>query len=442
MSFQDLTLRILRFFNSCSRAIQKSTEVGHIYNLFRTEFDKYENYFNGNNKNIEITISIRPEYFFKELTKYVNPDDCLSMKIDLFDGKVKEECKIFRNLNYDELFSFARDSRIRYTTSSKDTLLEELDGLLFKRMIHYFSSLFSKIIFIPDFRKISEEEEDQKSNVVDGKNIISEMFKMQLPKYGQEENKLKFLKIQEFVRDLLDDLNINIEIPHDKKNMLVEMNGYRRPLESFGTGIRELVIMCSALALYEEHIVCIEEPEIHLHPYLQRKFINFLLHKTNNTYFITTHSNVFLDYNENISIYHVTYNKLKTEVSLADTNEKCCTILDDLGYKASDLLQANGIIWAEGPSDRIFLKRWIKLLNNDFNVDFIEGIHYSIMFYGGKLLSHVSMKPFQFFTDEFIYLLRLNKNAMIIIDRDGISPASRLNQTKARINAETERGNC
>jgi len=429
---------ILRFFNSCSRAIQKNTEVSQIYNLFRAEFNKYENYFNGNKKNLEITISIRPEYFFKELTKYVNPDDCLTMKIDLFDGKVKEECKIFRNINYDKLFSFARDSKIGYSTSNKDTLLEELDKLLIKKMMHYFSSLFSKIIFIPDFRKISEEEEDQKSNVVDGKNIISEMFKMQLPTYGQEENKLKFLKIQKFVRDLLDDQNINIEIPHDKKNMLVEMNGYRRPLESFGTGIHELVIMCSALALYEKHIVCIEEPEIHLHPYLQRKFINFLLNKTNNTYFITTHSNVFLDYNENTSIYHVTYNKLKTEVSLADTNEKCCTILDDLGYKASDLLQANGIIWVEGPSDRIFLKRWIGLLNSDF----IEGIHYSIMFYGGKLLKHISMKSSKFLTDEFIYLLRVNKNAMIIIDRDGISSNSQLNQTKKRINAETNKGNC
>ncbi len=309
-------------------------------------------------------------------------------------------------------------------------------------MMNYFFDLSSKMIFIPDFRKISEQKEDQESNIIDGKNIISTMFEMQLPTYGQEENKKKFLKIIEFIRDLLDDQNINIEIPHNKENILVEMNGYRRPLESFGTGIHELVIMCSALALYEEHIVCIEEPEIHLHPYLQRKFINFLLRKTNNTYFITTHSNVFLDFYDNTSIYHVTYNKLKTKVSLANTDEKCCSILDDLGYKASDLLQTNGIIWVEGPSDRIFLKRWIELLNDDLNKPFIEGTHYSIMFYGGKLLRHISMESSQFLIDEFIYLLKINKNSMILIDRDGISSVTQLNKTKARINAETKRGNC
>jgi hypothetical protein len=124
-------------------------------------------------------------------------------------------------------------------------------------------------------------------------------------------------------------------------------------------------------------------------------------------------------------------------VSRVNTNEQCCAILDDLGYKASDLLQANGIIWVEGPSDRIFLKRWIELLNSNF----IEGIHYTIMFYGGRLLRHISMKH-QFLTDEFISLLRINKNAMIIIDRDGISSNAQLNQTKKRINAETKRGNC
>ncbi|GAI99803.1 unnamed protein product, partial [marine sediment metagenome] len=207
---------------------------------------------------------------------------------------------------------------------------------------------------------------------------------------------------------------------------------------SFGTGIHELIIICKVLALSEKSIVLIEEPEIHLHPHLQRKFINLLINKNDNIYFITTHSNVFLDFNQNISIYHVTHNRSETSVSHVNSDKKCYSILEDLGYKASDLLQTNGIIWVEGPSDRIYLKRWIKLLRKDF----IEGIHYTIMFYGGRLLNHVSMECQQFLTDEFISLLRINKNAMIIIDSDKIYPEDQINETKKRIENETEEGNC
>ena len=42
-----------------------------------------------------------------------------------------------------------------------------------------------------------------------------------------------------------------------------------------------------------------------------------------------------------------------------DTYRDSCHILDDLEARASDLLQANGIVWVEGPSDRIYFKNRI-----------------------------------------------------------------------------------
>ncbi len=48
-----------------------------------------------------------------------------------------------------------------------------------------------------------------------------------------------------------------------------------RSLESFGTGIRQLVILCFAIGFKNEHIVCIEEPESFLHPTLQPRFLGF-----------------------------------------------------------------------------------------------------------------------------------------------------------------------
>lgn len=111
-------------------------------------------------------------------------------------------------------------------------------------------------------------------------------------------------------------------------------------------------------------------------------------------------------------------------------------ILDDLGYKASDLLQANSILWVEGPSDRIFLNKWISILDPDL----LEGVHYSVMFYGGRLLAHVTMSNDN--ENNLIKLLRINRNSIIIIDRDGLSDTAIINDTKTRIENETTRGIC
>ncbi len=171
------------------------------------------------------------------------------------------------------------------------------------------------------------------------------MLEMQTPSIGDEYKKEQFDKIKFFVKKLLNEKNLEIEIPHTKDDIYISMHGNRLPLDSYGTGIHQLIILCSALVMNTDKIVCIEEPEVYLHPELQRIFLNFLINYTNNIYFISTHSNIFIDFN-------------------------------------------NGIIWVEGPSDRIYLKNWILLLDENLE----EGLHYSIMFYGGRLLSHLSVK--------------------------------------------------
>jgi hypothetical protein len=110
------------------------------------------------------------------------------------------------------------------------------------------------------------------------------------------------------------------------------------------------------------------------------------------------------------------------------------SIAVDLGYRPSDLLQTNAILWVEGPSDRLYLRNWLNVAAGDL----IEGTHFSIMFYGGRLLNHLSANDPD--VDDFISLRRLNRNVAILMDSDRARPGERLNATKRRVRDEVDAG--
>ena len=201
------------------------------------------------------------------------------------------------------------------------------------------------------------------------------------------------------------------------------------PISSLGTGIHQVIILAAAVTLLENTVVCIEEPEIYLHPELQKKFIEYITRNTNNQYFITTHSNAVFDCFD-VNIYHCRLDNGKTTCNLAAIATQKYSILNDLGCKASDILQSNCIIWVEGPSDRIYVNKWIAEKEPTLR----EGLHYSIMFYGGRLLSHLSADNDE--VNEFIKLICINRNMAIFIDSDKTYPNKPLNATKKRIKEE------
>lgn len=292
------------------------------------------------------------------------------------------------------------------------------------------------IEFIPAIRKIG------KSGTIpedfSGFGIIERLAILQNPPLAEQHLRKKFDDINIFVRTVLENESATLDIPHDKSMILVHMDRKILPLSSLGTGTHEVIILAAAATVLENSVLCVEEPELHLHPLLQKKLITYLSEATTNQYLFTTHSAHLLD-TEWAEIFHVHYTNDQTVVSAISSTKEKSNICHNLGYRASDILQSNCIIWVEGPSDRIYIKHWLSSIDDSL----IEGVHYSIMFYGGRLFSHLTADDLDdenYRVNDFISVRKLNRNTTIVFDSDKSGSRVRLNKTKKRLKEEFNKG--
>lgn len=230
---------------------------------------------------------------------------------------------------------------------------------------------------------------------------------------------------------------------------LVNENG-KIPISNSGSGLRTILLVLTKLFLETREttnynfeplltntVFIFEELENNLHPAIQRNLFEFLYHwvrKNNSQIFLTTHSTVPINMfsgRDNVTLTHIKKenNQIITNSALSFIENE--DILMNLGVRASDILQSNAVIWVEGPSDRIYINKWIELYSNG---TLKENIHYQILFYGGRLLSHLTGKVDE--SNELIQLFRANLHSIIVIDSDKTDSKKRINKTKQRIKNE------
>ena len=225
------------------------------------------------------------------------------------------------------------------------------------------------------------------------------------------------------------------------------------PLSSSGSGLKTVIlVLLNLLVIPEiqtkkksEFTFAFEELENNLHPALLRRLFQFLEKYAvteGATIFLTTHSSVALDLfglSKNAQIIHVTHNGEAAQATTVSAHFDHLGVISELGAKPSDLLQANGIIWVEGPSDCIYLNRWIDLFSEG---ELQEGRDYQCAFYGGSLLARTQFASPEDAEAQLINLFRLNPNIVVVCDGDRTAEdgeGSRIKDRVRRIKAEVKK---
>lgn len=212
-------------------------------------------------------------------------------------------------------------------------------------------------------------------------------------------------------------------------SVYIRIGNEEHPVEHLGDGLQHLIIM--TLPLYEHRdkplFLFIEEPDLFLHAGYQRRLIEkFIGDSDRELYvFVTTHSSQFLDItipDGHCSVYRFERRSEDTNDSQGEQHFRVTRsgigdgrLLEDVGVTPSSVLLANCTIWVEGVTDRKYFRKCIQLYfeKHREKKDYIEGLHYSFVEYGGSNITHWS-----FLDDEGIDVERLCAKLILIADKD------------------------
>lgn len=257
---------------------------------------------------------------------------------------------------------------------------------------------------------------------------------------GKEEGRIFIKEFQEFISKQFYGGQEFTLIPQKNEGYLnVKIGGQEKPLHELGDGIKQLITILYKIFEYKNNskLFFIEEPELNLHPGFQRKLMEILQLDIFNKhqYFITTHSNHFIDScfdYENISIYKFTnINNSNKKFKISYTSSNDVSLLQSLGVNNSSVFMANCTIWIEGISDKILIKKYLEKYFEKNNINkYKEDINYAFVEYGGNNITHWDFES----TDSIdtINSIGITNRSFIICDNDNDSKGKKERKQKLK----------
>jgi predicted ATP-dependent endonuclease of OLD family len=274
----------------------------------------------------------------------------------------------------------------------------------------FLKKIFFLILQTGETKEIIKSREvlrkSKKSEIADVSKKITEKIQKILSTNDVEVSvsaEVDFSKIFSYTSKFIDHTSLAKHIP-DGVDIL-----------SCGTGIQSMFILSlletyAEIAKRDDSILLIEEPEVYLHPTLQRKMFEALREIAGiNQVIYTTHSPIMIsDLWVDDSIKLVTLENGETSINEIDVEK----IINELGIRYEDTLNAKAIVFVEGKDDLKIFERIERFLSKDRNQI--------------KFISTDSFKSMHLFAQmKILFSDNVNAEFYCIADSDGVESVER-----------------
>lgn len=285
----------------------------------------------------------------------------------------------YLNQRYMELLKEVMAGRVWYSNEEQTFTEQVRDGFTPSRSENYrfvgdavreaYQSLFSeeplRTVLLPPKRSLEIEAGIHigAPTIPGGGGIINRLFHAKNQPEGSEE-RCFHTRVSEAFSQVSSGYSFDIfTLASEKKANVIRLDfsfkgGPWISAEDSGLGLRDMLVILYFSLGSDHDVILIEEPESHMHPDMQRRLLHLLHSETSKQFFLTTHSNVFLN---SAFADRVFFTYFEDSVKVDDATSRAA-ILHDIGYDVTDNLVSDLVILVEGPKDipvlEEFLMKW------------------------------------------------------------------------------------
>ncbi len=247
--------------------------------------------------------------------------------------------------------------------------------------------LRQSIIVIEEFREKPQKALVEFRASPTGRELASVLFNL---KNGRPQEKEKLEQIRQKFHKLFPILDLDIiREENNEIKILIQKAGIESTTFYLGAGILETLLLLTHLIAHKDKVICVDHPELHLHPHAQRGLGSFIEGSKDGQILVITHSPYFVNLNKNSSIIRFVQKGAQTEIIELPhdyfTDDDFYKLEQFLDIDTKELFFARKVILVEGETELGALPIFASIIGYNFDENGV-----SVIKVGGK-------KTFEFY---------------------------------------------